>query len=217
MGPENRSEIEDFEFEVKKKRPEEQYKDPFIYYTEKQVAYYARSKSLMTIQERLVERAIKLAALDPPASLLDVGMGCGHSTAALYLRGFDVAGIDIHFGMISYLRNWEFNPVVAAMQTLPFRPRSFDGIISVSAVQWLFGLEDPDLIEHELNALAKSINYCLKPGGKVAIQFYPKNDQQIRQVGGAFVSQGNFEGGYHIDSPESPKKRRIFLILEKEE
>ncbi len=52
-------------FYIETERPEEFAKDPLIYYTPDRVEEYARSKSLMRIQETIALRAIHLAQITP--------------------------------------------------------------------------------------------------------------------------------------------------------
>ncbi len=64
-------------------------------------------------------------------------------------------------------------------QGLPFRPASFDGAISISALQWLCysnsSDQDPRL---RLNRFFSSLYSILKRDAKAILQFYPENPEQ---------------------------------------
>ena len=54
-------------------------------------------------------------------------------------------------------------------QGLPFRPNSIDGAISISAVQWLCHMPNP---EAALQKMFRSLYKCLKPRCKAVLQVY---------------------------------------------
>ncbi len=109
------------------------------------------------------ERALELLALpeDTPAFILDIGCGSGLSGECLTENGLCWIGVDISKSMLGELyflcRNNDYvilnyAPFLAIAKErevegdvmnvdmgdgLPFRPGSFDGAISISALQWL--------------------------------------------------------------------------------
>ena len=71
---------------------------------------------------------------------------------------------------------------------LPFRPGTFDGVISISALQWLCYSEsndqDPKL---RLNRFFSSLYSVLKKNAKAVLQFYPENPEQAILRGDVYV------------------------------
>ena len=63
---------------------------------------------------------------------------------------------------------------------LPFKPGTFDGAISISAVQWLCNadtkLHNP---VKRMYALFSSLYACLRRGAKAVLQLYPENADQM--------------------------------------
>lgn len=66
---------------------------------------------------------------------------------------------------------------------LPFRPGSFDGIISVSALQWLCNADkrchDP---RKRLSAFFTTLYSSMARGARAAMQFYPENPDQMEMI-----------------------------------
>ncbi|MHA1821153.1 MAG: class I SAM-dependent methyltransferase [Promethearchaeota archaeon] len=198
----------------KKLPPEEDYKRPEDYYRGKVLRDYAHSKSLMRIQERITKRALKLINAEPPALILDIGMGCGFSTSYMYLTNYTTVGVDLIYDMLVQYPIQELNPVNADMKYLPFRSASFDYITSISAFQWIINKIKGAEREKILKNIANKINDLLKPGGKAIIQFYPSDKEDLKEIGRNFADYGKFKGNFIIDNPDSVKQR-IFLYLEK--
>lgn len=204
-----------YEFYIRHQRPEEFARDPLVYYTQDRVKEYATSKSLMRIQESITKRSLQLIDASPPATFLDIGMGCGYASLYLKLKGFRSFGFDINRLFLKFYNLTEINPIHADMRLVGLRANVADFIISISAVQWLLAEEDPVIRNKSLTAFANMCAYAVKPGGKVIIQFYPKSDKAMDELGHYFKETGHFTGNFIIDNPENPKKRRIFLYLEK--
>ncbi|MBO8631225.1 class I SAM-dependent methyltransferase, partial [Staphylococcus aureus] len=75
-----------------------------------------------------------------PSYLLDIGCGSGLSGDYISEEGHYWVGIDISPAMLDAAldRDTEGDLLLGDMgQGVPFRPGSFDGCISISAVQWL--------------------------------------------------------------------------------
>ncbi len=204
-----------FEFFIKHERPEEQARDPLVFYTAKEVKEYALSKSLMRIQEAITKRALRILEAEPPARVLDLGTGCGFASTYLRLKHYQPVGIDINPLFLKFYSIPELNPLLADMRQFAFRPDTFDFIISISAVQWV--LAEPKLKKRRryLQNITEICNFVLKPGGKIIMQFYPKSDAAMKEFGGIIADTEYFTGNFIIDNADIPKKRRIFLYLEK--
>ncbi len=98
-------------------------------------------------------------------------------------------------------------------QGLPYRPGSFDGVISISALQWLCYSsstdQDPKL---RLNRFFSSLYSVLKRDAKAVLQFYPENTEQAVLIAQA-ASRVGFAGGLLVDYPNSTKAKKYFLCL----
>jgi 18S rRNA (guanine1575-N7)-methyltransferase len=100
-----------------------------------------------------------------------------------------------------------------AGQGLPFRPGSFDGVVSVSAIQWLCYSnatdQDPKL---RLNRFFSSLYSVLKKDAKAVLQFYPETPEQAFLIAQA-ASRVGFAGGLVVDYPNSAKAKKYYLVL----
>ncbi|MFW9946888.1 MAG: class I SAM-dependent methyltransferase [Candidatus Odinarchaeota archaeon] len=208
---------EKFYFDIKTKRPEELFENIRDYFNPEYIKKYAKSKNMRRIQEKITFRALEL--LETRSSKIRIlDAGCGPGFAALYLKeiGFDVIALDVISEFLKYYNLIEINPLVADMCFLPFKPNTFDAIVSISALQWIFRDNYNKKMEYLLIKLTKSFYKTLKSNGKVVIQFYPKNNEIMEKIGNLFVSNTNFKGNFIIDNPNNAKKRKIFLLLKKE-
>lgn len=98
---------------------------------------------------------------------------------------------------------------------LPFRPGSFDGCISVSALQWLCNSDStapsssPAL---RLSRFFTTLFAALSRGSKAVFQFYPECDDQVRFIMDGARKAG-FGGGLVVDYPNSQKAKKFYLVL----
>jgi 18S rRNA (guanine1575-N7)-methyltransferase len=79
-------------------------------------------------------------------------------------------------------------------QGLPFRPGIFDGVISISAVQWLCYASSSD------------------QDARAVLQFYPENEEQVLLIAQT-ASKVGFAGGIVVDYPNSSKAKKYYLCL----
>lgn len=170
---------------------------------------------MMRAQEKITMRALEILELQPNDLILDAGSGCGFSSIVLRELGFNVTSLDILPKLLNYYNNSELNPVLADMCLPPFKDAIFEGIISISALQWIFSELNNVEMEGNLVNLINSFHRILKPNGKIIFQFYPKNDQIMNKIGNLFYKNNLFSGNFVIDNLKSPKKRKIFLFLNK--
>ncbi|MBD3195802.1 MAG: methyltransferase domain-containing protein [Candidatus Lokiarchaeota archaeon] len=210
------NEKEDYKFHVKRERPEDIYKNATDYFNEKKVRAYATSKSMMRIQLKITQRALELLRInDSDSIILDAGCGPGYSSFLLKELGYRVVAIDLISDFFNYYNLKEFYPVQCDMSVTPFRPNCFDGIISISALQWLTNdLRNKKRIKR-IRVLMKRFYTILKPDSNLIFQFYPKDNQVLEKLKEIVLSNTNFDGGFIIDNPKNPKKRKIFLELHK--
>jgi len=202
---------------VKNKRPEEMYEKVSDYFKGETLSHYARSKSIMRIQEKITIRALELLELKQERSLiLDAGCGSGFASAYLKEIGHHVIALDIISEFLTYYDIKELNPIVSDMSLTPFRNECFDVIISISALQWIYREMNNKVMKQNLVNMAQSLFNVLKPQGSAVFQFYPKNNEIMEEIGKIIADNTNFEGNFVIDNPNNPKKRKIFLLLKKE-
>lgn len=96
---------------------------------------------------------------------------------------------------------------------LPFRDGTFDGAISVSAIQWLCYDNSSDQSAHKrLGRFFGSLYSILKRGSRAALQFYPQDDKQATLIATAAARAG-FAGGIVVDFPNSSKAKKYYLCL----
>lgn len=199
------------------KRPEHR-GPPELFYNEEEARKYTCNSRMIEIQVNLTERALELLGLadDQPKYLLDIGCGSGLSGDVLTEAGHHWVGFDISKAMLDVAKEREVDGDIIlhdAGQGLPFRAGSFDGCISVSALQWLC---NSDKTSHNpvrrLHQFFSSLYACLCRGSKAVFQFYPENPQQMELVTAQAMRAG-FTGGIVVDFPNSTKAKKIFLCL----
>ena len=194
---------------VKNQRPEEFLGDPKWYYTEDEVERYSRSSGMKKAQEKIAFRVLELLSIPEGSTLLDLGSGPGITAEVYRSEGFKVTCLDVIPKMLEKAEAKGFACVLGDMRNLKelFPKRKFDGVVSVSALQWLKNSED-------VKQLAEGIFFVLKKNSPCIIQFYPKSEQELKDVLGIF-KQAGFSGNSVTDNPGNPRKRTIFLVLKK--
>jgi 18S rRNA (guanine1575-N7)-methyltransferase len=96
---------------------------------------------------------------------------------------------------------------------LPFRQGTFDGAISVSAIQWLCYSDRSECEPRQrLLAFFQSLYKCLRRGARAALQFYPQDGEQLQLITASAMRAG-FGGGLVVDFPHSAKAKKYFLVL----
>ncbi|HHW44329.1 methyltransferase domain-containing protein [Desulfofundulus thermobenzoicus] len=114
-----------------------------------------------------VEKEAVLAYLEPRPgmSVLDIGCGTGNYSLELARRGLKVTGLDISPGMLAkaaaraQVEGLPVEFVLGDAGQLPFRDNSFDGVISVSALEFM---PDP-------GAALREVYRVLKPCGRLVV------------------------------------------------
>jgi 18S rRNA (guanine1575-N7)-methyltransferase len=137
-------------------------------------------------------------------------------TDVLSEKGHVWVGLDMSKDMldVGVQRGVEGDCMVSDMgQGFGFRPGSFDGIVSVSAIQWLcYSMQKTHHIGNRLMSFFTSLYRCLKRGGRAALQFYPENPEQLELITSTALRCG-FGGGLVVDFPNSTKAKKYFLVL----
>lgn len=198
-------------------RPE-QIAPPEIFYNELESQKYTASTRVQHIQAKMTLRALELLNLAPtPHFILDVGCGSGLSGEILSEEGHLWVGMDISPDMLATAldRDAEGDLFLADMGAgVPFRAGTFDAAISISAIQWLCNADtstnDP---KQRLAQFFNTLYSSLKRGGKFVGQFYPANEDQIKQITTAAKESG-FMCGVVVDEPESKKNKKHYLVLQ---
>ena len=91
---------------------------------------------------------------------------------------------------------------------LPFRSGTFDGAISISAVQWLFNSERSDQNPiRRLRVFFASLYACLARGSRAVLQCYPESSQQLDLLQTEAIRAG-FTGGIVVDFPNSTRAKK---------
>ncbi|KAF2878995.1 hypothetical protein ILUMI_27177 [Ignelater luminosus] len=191
---------------------------PDIFYNEEEAKKYTQNSRIIDIQVQMSERAIELLTLpeDTPCYLLDIGCGSGLSGSVLEDQGHFWVGLDISKAMLDVAleREVEGDLLLSDMgQGCPFRAGTFDGAISISALQWLC---NADKASHKpvqrLYKFFSSLYACLSRSARAVLQFYPENNEQMELVTTQAMKAG-FYGGLVIDYPNSSKAKKFFLVL----
>jgi len=209
------------------KKPEHQ-APPEIFYNEDEAVKYTNNSRMITIQTGMSERALELLALPEAEScfVLDIGCGSGLSGEVCEEEGHFWVGLDISPAMLAIARERiededEDNGTTSGGDVmhgdmgegLPFRAGSFDGAISISALQWLCNADKSYHNPHKrLYKFFSSLYACLSRGSRAVFQFYPENPQQVEMITQQSMKAG-FTGGLVVDYPNSTKAKKFFLVL----
>uniref|UniRef100_A0A8C6T1M5 18S rRNA (guanine-N(7))-methyltransferase n=1 Tax=Neogobius melanostomus TaxID=47308 RepID=A0A8C6T1M5_9GOBI len=191
---------------------------PEVFYNDEEAKKYSQNSRIIEIQTQMSERAVELLSLPEgqPCYLLDVGCGSGLSGDYLSEEGHYWVGIDISTSMLDVAldREVEGDLLVGDMgQRMPFRPGTFDGCISISALQWLC---NADKRTHSppkrLYTFFSTLYSSLSRGSRAVFQLYPENSEQLELITTQAMRAG-FSGGMVVDYPNSSKAKKFFLCL----
>jgi len=164
-------------------------------------------------------RAIELLALpsEGPKYILDIGCGSGLSGEVIEEHGHVWVGVDISPSMLDVAveRGVDDGDIclLDMGHGLPFRPGSFDGAISISALQWLCNQDKTAHIpQRRMKKFFTSLYNCLSRGARAVFQFYPDSPDQVQLLTASAMRAG-FTGGLVVDYPNSTKAKKYFLVL----
>ncbi len=168
---------------------------------------YAQSGAMQRIQRQLTLRALLYAEFPEDTKLLDAGCGNGYSSLIASEAGYSVKGFDVSPTMIEIAKRNGVDARVGDLRKIPFKAREFDGVFSVSALQWLKKKED-------FAKTGREFYRVLKKGGGAVVQWYPKSEAEMLAAADEFKKAG-FEVTLRVENPENPRKRRVFLLCDK--
>ncbi|XP_053959404.1 probable 18S rRNA (guanine-N(7))-methyltransferase [Anastrepha ludens] len=191
---------------------------PEIFYNDDEAKKYSANSRIIEIQIEMAERAYELLTLneDEQNFILDIGCGSGLSGSVLEDNEHIWVGVDISKAMLDVAVEREVagDLVLADMgDGMPFRPGTFDGAISISALQWLCNADKSSHNPHKrLYKFFSTLFSCLTRTARAVFQFYPENADQIEMVTTQAMKAG-FYGGLVVDYPNSTKAKKYFLVL----
>ncbi|HLC47499.1 MAG TPA: methyltransferase domain-containing protein [Candidatus Norongarragalinales archaeon] len=199
-------------WKVRRERPEEKFKgNAGEFYSMEGAAY--EKNAIRHIQEKILLRGLQLVQFQPHSKLLDVGCGTGLGMKILKALGFKVEGIDVSKELLAIAKKRKLAVKLGDMRSIPFLDSNFDGIVSISALQWVTSRMDFEG-KADLKKTAGEFYRILKPSGKALIQFYPRSEEEMMLAGKAFKDAG-FKVRIEIENERNARKRRIYLLLSK--
>ncbi|EKE42367.1 hypothetical protein ENUP19_0223G0029 [Entamoeba nuttalli] len=190
---------------------------PEFFYNEEEAGKYARNTRMAYIQTEMTERALELLGIPEETKglhILDLGCGSGYSGETIEENGHYWTGMDISRDMLNIAKENGSSVIQGDMgDYLPFRPGSFDGCISISAIQWLC---QADKKTHNpitrLRKLFEALFGCLKRGTRAVFQLYPETPNDLEMITNAATHAG-FTGGVVVDFPNSKKAKKYYIVL----
>ncbi|MFW9828761.1 MAG: class I SAM-dependent methyltransferase [Candidatus Thorarchaeota archaeon] len=174
--------------------------------------------------EKLKYKEVSESEVKNNSLVLDLGCGTGYSSEIIVQTGFRVIGIDILPDMLfkakekkRYIEeNKDMELILADINYLPIKDNIIEYIISVSSYNFItYGLKNYGEKVKLINETAIDINRILKSHGIVVIEFYPKDERELKMFNKSFINKG-FEG-YMVKKNPFQKSGQTFLLLKKKE
>lgn len=179
--------------------------NPEYYWTREMAEEYDSKKNIKKTQERMTHDLLSIS--EKKGLVLDAGCGTGFSTKIIS-ESFDVIGFDVSFEMCRLAKNKKLNVLCASFFNIPFKSNIFELVVSVSALQWVFGKDREELILKYSDVLSE-FNRVLKRNGEVLLQFYPNTKSEYElflSLAKKFFTADEFESGVG-------RKRKDYLKL----
>ncbi|MFH1257573.1 MAG: methyltransferase domain-containing protein [Candidatus Micrarchaeota archaeon] len=199
-------------WKVKRERPEEKFSGKAEEFYSQEGRNYEKN-AIRNIQEKILLRGLQLVQFPPSSKLLDVGCGTGLGMELLRELEFEVIGIDVSEELLAIAKKKKLRVQFGDMRKVPFTAATFDGIVSISALQWVSSRTDYSA-KSDLKKTANEFYRVLRKNGRALVQFYPKSEEEMLAAAKEFKSAG-FTGSIQIDNENNARKRRIYLMLNK--
>ena len=174
------------------------------------------------VDEKLNDREDSGIEMGASPLILDLGCGSGFSSEILIENGCRVIGIDILDDMLSKAREKKNNfkdykaleLVLADINYLPIKPNSVDHILSISSYNFItYGMENFGEKVKLINDTARYLHKILKEKGRVIIEFYPKDDKELKMFNKSFINNGF--SGFMVKQNPKQKSGQTYLLLKK--
>lgn len=186
-----------------------------LYYDAERSARYTQNSRIVHIQRELAERCVDLLEMEEAGLVLDIGCGSGLSGGVLTECGHMWVGVDISTDMLGLCRKRGEGLDCVRMDMgsgLHFQPGMFDGVISVSAIQWLFqSYESGSHPIRRIRTFFTALYSVCKPSARCVLQFYLKSQKHVEILRNEAVRAG-FNGGIQIDKVGT-RSVKHFLVL----
>ena len=193
-----------------------------IFYNEENAEKYAQNTRMGKIQNAMCIRALQLLLLPEPLEeklVLDLGCGTGMSCETIAEQGITFIGSDLSAAMLQGAIENGVNEGGDFMQSdmgcqMPFRDGIFDGVVSISALQWLFNADGGEVHEpyKRMKILFTCLRRVLKRGARAVFQFYPESAEQVEMITSCAMRCG-FGGGIVVDFPHSTRAKKTYLVI----
>ncbi|MBR9678700.1 MAG: methyltransferase domain-containing protein [Nanoarchaeota archaeon] len=181
---------------------------PEDYWNKMRSVDYDSKKNIEKTQREMTLKSLEILGLSN-GKILDAGCGSGFSTRVIQEQGFKVVGVDVSEEMVKLGKSKGLSIICADMSAMPFENSSFDGLISISALQWVTGGYEEVLEKY--HEIIFEFARVLKSGGLSVIQFYPSTLKEFDLVKSIFSKKFIVE----VVSAWSGRKTKRFLKLKK--
>ena len=174
------------------------------------------------VDEKLNDREDNGIEMGASPLILDLGCGSGFSSEILIENGFRVIGIDILDDMLSKAREKKRNfedykdleLILADINYLPIKPNSVHHILSISSYNFItYGMENFGEKVKLINDTAKYLHKILKNKGRIIIEFYPKDEMELKMFNKSFINNGF--SGFMVKQNPKQKSGQTYLLLKK--
>lgn len=186
-----------------------------VFYNEKESINYTKCSRIQYIQKKISQRCIELLEMEEKGLILDIGCGSGLSGSVISEYGHNWIGIDLSKDMLNIAKTEGEALEYIRMdmgEGLPFQPGTFDGIISVSALQWIFHSYSANQLPiKRIRKFFTTLYSACKPNAKCVLQYYLKNTKDVETLKNEALRAG-FGGGIHIED-QGTKNVKSFLVL----
>ena len=174
------------------------------------------------VDEKLNDREDNGIEMGASPLILDLGCGSGFSSEILIENGFRVIGIDILNDMLSNAREKKRNfedykdleLILADINYLPIKPNSVHHILSISSYNFItYGMENFGEKVKLINDTAEYLHKILKNKGRIIIEFYPKDEMELKMFNKSFINNGF--SGFMVKQNPKQKSGQTYLLLKK--